>query len=144
MVVKSSLDQAHGREEYILNDIEEPAGFDIASEYFKPSAYTLSHFLSAVARGAGLTDRNGETAMQGTVGAGGELSRGEVAESIEFCARVIKKVVKIINGDDIMLKVSRLNRVASFSEAFPTDVIDGMAPNMGRGELGLVPVAVRN
>lgn len=40
MIVKSSLDQVHGCDEYILNDIEEPAGFDIAFEYFKPSAYS--------------------------------------------------------------------------------------------------------
>jgi hypothetical protein len=42
------------------------------------------------------------------------------------------------DGDDIMLKVARLNRVISFSEDFTTDVINGMAPNMCRGALGLV------
>ncbi|KAL4764122.1 NAD(P)/FAD-dependent oxidoreductase [Aspergillus foveolatus] len=139
MVVKSSLDQVHGCDEYILNDIEEPAGFDIAFEYFKPI-------------------------IQGTVDAGGKLSRAEVARSVKFCARVIKKVEVEYqadsrghagsgfhlnehgsenNGDDIMLKVARLNRVVSFSEDFTTDVIDGMVPNMCRGALGLVPVTVR-
>ncbi|KAL4989913.1 hypothetical protein BDW68DRAFT_195322 [Aspergillus falconensis] len=93
MSVKSLLDQVHGRDEYILNYIEEPAGFNIACKYPKPT-------------------------IQGTQG-------GEN------------------NGDDIMLKVARLERVVSFSEAFPTDVIDGMAPKMRRGELGLIPVAVR-
>ncbi|KAL4734877.1 hypothetical protein BDV11DRAFT_212446 [Aspergillus similis] len=140
MIVKSSLDQVHGRDEYILNEIEESAGFDFAFEYFKPI-------------------------IQGTVDAGGKLSRAEVAKSVEFCARVIKKVEGEYqadsrghagsgfhlnergggnNGDDILLKVARLNRVVSFSEDFTTDVIDGMAPNMCRGQLGLVPIAVRN
>lgn len=41
------------------------------------------------------------------------------------------------NGDDIMLKVARLNRVVSFSEDFTTDVIDGMARICAVVRLGL-------
>ncbi|CBF85839.1 hypothetical protein AN1926.2 [Aspergillus nidulans FGSC A4] len=102
MIVKSSLDQVHGCDEYILNDMEEPAGFDIAFKYVKPSRHTRTRRL-----GLSLNEHDGAN-----------------------------------NGDDILLKVARLNRVVSFSEDFTTDVIDGMAPNMCRGALGLVPIAV--
>ncbi|KAL5046904.1 hypothetical protein BDW71DRAFT_214413 [Aspergillus fruticulosus] len=109
MSVKSLLDQVHGRDEYILNYIEEPAGFNIACKYPKPSRREISGRLT------------------GHAGSGFHLDK-QGGEN---------------NGDDIMLKVARLERVVSFSEVFPTDVIDGMAPKMRRGELGLIPVAVR-
>ncbi|RDW81146.1 NAD(P)/FAD-dependent oxidoreductase [Aspergillus mulundensis] len=149
MIVKSSLDQVHGRDEHILNDIEEPEGFDIAFEHFKPR----------------LTEDNGKPVIQGTVDAGGKLSTADIAKSVDFCVRVLKKAEGEYqadsrghagsgfhldkdgaenDGDDIMIKVARLNRVVSFSEDFTADVINGMAPNMCRGELGLVPVALRD
>lgn len=40
LVVTSSLEQIHGREENILNDLNEP-GFDKAFEHFKPSIFSL-------------------------------------------------------------------------------------------------------
>ena len=46
LVVTSSLEQIHGREENILNDLNEP-GFDKAFDHFKPGMFS---FTSAVVR----------------------------------------------------------------------------------------------
>ena len=46
LVVTSSLEQIYGREEHILNDLDEP-GFDKAFDHFKPSTYSSQSAISS-------------------------------------------------------------------------------------------------
>ncbi|KAL4909005.1 hypothetical protein BDW74DRAFT_187432 [Aspergillus multicolor] len=127
MIVKCSLDQVHGRDEHILNEIEEPERFDIAFEYFKPK-------------------RNGKTIIQRTVDSGGKLSRADVVKSVDFCVRVLRKAEGEYWADSRGHAGSgfHLDKHGAQTNDFTANVISGMAPNMRRGELGLVPVAVRS
>ncbi|KAJ5834675.1 FAD/NAD(P)-binding domain-containing protein [Penicillium robsamsonii] len=140
LVVTSSLEQIYGREQNILNDIDEP-GFDNAFDHFKP-------------------------VIQGTVEVGGRLTKEEVARSVDFCTKVIAKVEEggclstlaleednrgselgaaapagASRTDDrvnaAIMKIVRIHRVLDLKN-FSADVINGMAPSMDRGHLGLV------
>ncbi|RAH58483.1 hypothetical protein BO85DRAFT_487208 [Aspergillus piperis CBS 112811] len=66
LVVRSAMEQIHSREKAVLNGLEE-ANFDVAFDRSRPI-------------------------IQGTVDAGGTLTREEVDRSVEFCTRVIRKV----------------------------------------------------
>ncbi|KAJ5369519.1 FAD/NAD(P)-binding domain-containing protein [Penicillium cosmopolitanum] len=140
LVVTGSLEQIYGREQNILNDINEP-GFDNAFDHFKP-------------------------VIQGTVEISGRLTKEEVARSVEFCTRVIAKVEEggclstlaldeNLPGSELgaaapagatrtddrvdaaMMKIVRIHRVLDLQN-FSADVVNGMAPSMDRGHLGLV------
>ncbi|TRX90429.1 hypothetical protein FHL15_008598 [Xylaria flabelliformis] len=139
LVVTGSLDQIYGREEHILSPMEDP-GFDDAFEHFKPI-------------------------IQGIIEAGGNLTRHEISKSVGFCTSVISKVDggclsdldvdkegqrgaavtvhgkgngKVVDErvDATIMKIVRIHRVQNL-DLFAQDVINGMAPNMRRGELGL-------
>ncbi|KAI3336416.1 FAD/NAD(P)-binding domain-containing protein [Xylariaceae sp. AK1471] len=139
LVVTSSLEQIYGREDHILSDINDP-GFDDAFEHFKP-------------------------VIQGTIEAGGNFSREEIAQSVNFCTNVISKIEsgclansaydeKGVRGaaapagedrkddrvDSTIMKIVRIHRVLDL-DLFAQDVINGMAPNMKRSQLGLVSAA---
>lgn len=104
--------------------------------------------------------------IQGTVEAGGKLTKEEIARSVDFCTSVIAKVE---NGgclstldlqenkpggdaqvaaqahpvredprvDAAIMRIVRIHRVLDLDN-FAVDVINGMAPSMNRGQLGLV------
>ncbi|KAI1185721.1 hypothetical protein F5B17DRAFT_445476 [Nemania serpens] len=135
LVVTSSLDQIYGREDHILSEMDDP-GFDDAFEHFKP-------------------------VIQGIIEAGGNLTRQEIAESVNFCTNIIAKVdggclseldidkeghrgaaVRVHGNstdsrvDATIMKIVRIHRVQNL-DLFAQDVINGMAPNMERGQLGL-------
>ncbi|RAK94351.1 radH flavin-dependent halogenase [Aspergillus costaricaensis CBS 115574] len=100
--------------------------------------------------------------IQGTVDAGGKLTQAEVDRSVEFCTRVIRKVEsgclanldssqaaeftargaaatysESSQCDEVMMKVVRMNRILDLN-SFTVDIVNGMAPNIERGTLGLV------
>ncbi|TGJ86279.1 hypothetical protein E0Z10_g2483 [Xylaria hypoxylon] len=135
LVVTSSLDQIYGREDHILSPMNDP-GFDDAFEHFKP-------------------------VIQGTIEAGGNFSRQEIAKTVDFCTNIISKVeggclsnfdydkdgergaAVTMHGkggdgraDATIMKIVRIHRVQNL-DLFAQDVINGMAPNMQRGQLGL-------
>ncbi|KAF2970807.1 hypothetical protein GQX73_g2832 [Xylaria multiplex] len=135
LVVTSSLDQIYGREDHILSPMEDP-GFDDAFDHFKP-------------------------VIQGIVEAGGNLSRQEIAKTVNFCTNIISKVdggclsdldydkngargaAVTMHGkggdgraDETIMKIVRMHRVQNL-DLFAQDIINGMAPNMQRGQLGL-------
>ncbi|GAW21128.1 hypothetical protein ANO14919_106450 [Xylariales sp. No.14919] len=143
LVVTGSLDQIYRREEHILSPMEDP-GFDDAFEHFKP-------------------------VIQGIIEAGGNLSRDEISKSVNFCTSVISKVdggclsdldvdkekkrgaaVTVLGkgsgkvaGDRVdatIMKIVRIHRIQNL-DLFARDVINGMAPIMERGNLGLQLVA---
>lgn len=154
LVVTSSLEQIYGKEENILNDLDEP-GFNKAFEHFKPSAFCL---LICSINAPKLMYR---TVIQGTTEAGGKLTKEEIARSVDFCTKVIAKVENVKNPssfdetkpggaraaiapagesdvcNEAIRKILRTNRVMDL-DTFKADVINGMAPNMERGHLGLV------
>ncbi|KJZ71898.1 hypothetical protein HIM_08743 [Hirsutella minnesotensis 3608] len=136
LVVTSSLKQIHGRDKDILNDLDEP-GFDTAFEHFKPI-------------------------IQGTVEAGGKLTKAQIAQSVEFCTSFIAKVdsgclsdftlsenapggkrgaAAPAAADDVcdamMMKIVRMNRVLDLDN-FAADMINGMTSRIKRGHLGLI------
>jgi hypothetical protein len=104
--------------------------------------------------------------IQGTVEISGRLTKEEVARSVEFCTRVIAKVEEggclstlaldeNLPGSELgaaapagatrtddrvdaaMMKIVRIHRVLDLQN-FSADVVNGMAPSMDRGHLGLV------
>lgn len=101
--------------------------------------------------------------IQGTIEAGGNLTKEEIARSVNFCTNVIAKVengsitssldetkpggergaAAPAGGDDVcdaaIMKIVRVHRVLDLDN-FKADVINGMAPSMERGHLGLVMV----
>ena len=102
--------------------------------------------------------------IQGTIEAGGKLTKAEIAQSINFCSNVIAKVESSsrsnatcddtnpvddrgaaapAGGDErcdaAIMGIVRTNRVLDLDD-FAGDVINGMAPNMERDHLGLVMV----
>ncbi|KAJ5153824.1 FAD/NAD(P)-binding domain-containing protein, partial [Penicillium coprophilum] len=140
LVVTSSLEQIYGREQNILNDIDEP-GFDNAFDHFKP-------------------------VIQGTVEISGRFTKEEVAQSVDFCTKLIAKVEesgclstlgveKNEPGSELgaaapagasrtddrvdaaIMKIVQIHRVLDLKN-FSADVINGMAPSMDRGHFGLV------
>ncbi|PYH94121.1 FAD/NAD(P)-binding domain-containing protein [Aspergillus ellipticus CBS 707.79] len=138
LVVSSSMKQIHGREQNLLNDLDEP-GMDRAFEHFKPI-------------------------IQGTVDTGGKMTKSDLQKSIEFCTAVIEKVEggcfkdRVLSDDkpgaergaaadveedkqcdETLMKLVRMNRVLDIDN-FKVDVVNGMAPNVKRGSLGLVRV----
>ncbi|KAI5456848.1 hypothetical protein BGZ63DRAFT_365921 [Mariannaea sp. PMI_226] len=140
LVVTSSLEQIYRREQNILNNLDE-LGFDNAFEHFKPI-------------------------IQGTIDAGGELTGEEIAKSVNFCTSVISKVQSGClssltldekhpggergaaapagasdQGDAAIMKMVRLHRILDL-DSFAADVINGMAPKLKRGFLGLAMVTV--
>lgn len=101
--------------------------------------------------------------IQGTVEAGGKLTKEQLAQSIDFCTTVLAKVENngsnTSNSDEMMkpkggergaaapaagddacdtaiMKIVRTHRVLDLDH-FKTDVINGMKPIMERGRLGL-------
>ncbi|OJJ68851.1 hypothetical protein ASPBRDRAFT_132455 [Aspergillus brasiliensis CBS 101740] len=139
LVVRSTMEQIHGKEKAVLNGLDE-TNFDVAFDHFRPI-------------------------IQGTVDAGGKLTKEEVDRSVEFCTRVIRKVesgclANLDNSeagtftsrgaagtysgssqcDEVMMKMVRMNRILDLN-SFTADVVNGMAPNMERGTLGLARVA---
>lgn len=136
LVVRSAMEQIHGREKAVLNGLDE-ATFNVAFDHFRPI-------------------------IQGTVDAGGKLTQAEVDRSVEFCTRVIRKVESgclanldssqaaefTARGaaatysesnqcDEVMMKMVRMNRILDLN-SFTVDIVNGMAPNIERGTLGLV------
>ncbi|PWY66753.1 FAD/NAD(P)-binding domain-containing protein [Aspergillus heteromorphus CBS 117.55] len=134
LVVTSALEQIYGRDRHILNELEE-MDFGRAFAHFRPI-------------------------IQGTIDAGGKLSRSKAAQSVDFCVQVLQKVLAstaengatrkgepdtgalgLIRPDDRsrepVRKIMQMHRVLDLSH-FTTDVIDGMASNVQRGDLGLV------
>ncbi|KAJ5504743.1 FAD/NAD(P)-binding domain-containing protein [Penicillium fimorum] len=140
LVVTCSLEHIYGREQNIVNDIDEP-GFDNAFDHVKPI-------------------------IQGTVEVGGRLTKEEVARSVDFCTKVIVKVEeggclstlaleKDKPGSELgaaalagasrtddrvnaaIIKIVRIHRVLDLKN-FSVNVINGMAPSMDRGHLGLI------
>ncbi|XRM44975.1 hypothetical protein ABZX51_008076 [Aspergillus tubingensis] len=136
LVVRSAMEQIHGREEAVLNGLDE-ANFNVVFDHFRPI-------------------------IQGTVDAGGKLTQAEVDRSVEFCTRVIRKVEsgclanldssqaaeftargaaatysESSQCDEIMMKMVRMNRILDLNN-FTVDIVNGMAPNIERGTLGLV------
>jgi hypothetical protein len=104
--------------------------------------------------------------IQGTVEVSGRLTKEEVARSVDFCTKVIAKVEEggclstlaldenkpgsevgaaapagTTRTDDrvdaAIMKIVRIHRVLDLQN-FSADVINGMAPSMDRGHLGLV------
>ena len=99
--------------------------------------------------------------IQGTIEAGGKLTKSEIARSVDFCTSVIEKVesgclsdLALENKpgaergaapppgaddrcDATIMKIVRTNRVLDLDH-FAVDVVNGMAPSMKRGHLGLV------
>jgi hypothetical protein len=100
--------------------------------------------------------------------AGGKLSREEIDRSVNFCTNVISKIEngslstlpqvdldddkpggergaaapagaarKDERVDQAIMKIVKIHRVLDL-DSFAADVIDGMAPKMTRGGLGLV------
>lgn len=105
------------------------------------------------------------TVIQGTIEAGGKLTKVEIAQSVNFCTSVIAKVESgcLSNSaldenkpggergaaapagadercDATIMKIVRTHRVLDLDN-FAADVINGMAPNMKRDHLGLVMAA---
>jgi hypothetical protein len=102
--------------------------------------------------------------IQGTVDAGGNLTKEEIGQSIDFCTNVIAKIDKgclstlavddkephIERGaaapagaartdervDTTIMKIVRIHRVLDL-KTFTADVVNGMVPIMTRGKLGL-------
>ncbi|CAI7637180.1 unnamed protein product [Penicillium glandicola] len=125
LVVTSAYAQITGQERPVLNEYEE-ANFDRAFSFFRPI-------------------------IQGTVEIGGEkLSPEDVAESVEFCMRVIRKVdgttEKAPNGKSLCedehgeLTCDRIKKAELKSDLnkFRVDVVNGMTVNLQRGALGLI------
>lgn len=162
LVVTSSLEQIYGREQHILNDLDEP-GFDNAFDHFKPGTPLDVSFLCIYSVASVLTHPT-YIVIQGTVDAGGNLTKEEIARSVDFCTNVI---AKIDNGclstldveknepsdgrgaaapagatrsdervDTAIMKIVRIHRVLDL-ETFSADVVNGMVPIMSRGQLGL-------
>ncbi|KAJ5643189.1 FAD/NAD(P)-binding domain-containing protein [Penicillium longicatenatum] len=126
LAVGSSYNQMMGKERPVLSEIDEH-NFDRAFDIFRPI-------------------------IQGTVEIGGKLSQQELAESVKFCIHVIQKMdetkeshVKVdldrptIGRSPVMAKIITANGTQS-PEAFQSDVIDGMAADVSRSNLGLVHV----
>ncbi|CAI7598924.1 unnamed protein product [Penicillium pancosmium] len=136
LVVRSAIEQIHGKDKAVLNRLDE-SNFDEAFDHFRPI-------------------------IQGTVDAGGRLSQAEVDRSVEFCTRVIQKVDSgcLANMDssstadftargaaatysdsrhcdEVMMKMVRMNRILDL-HSFTADPVNGMMPNVERGTLGLV------
>ncbi|KAJ5772543.1 FAD/NAD(P)-binding domain-containing protein [Penicillium odoratum] len=136
LVVRSAMEQIHGKEKAVLNGLNEN-NFNAAFDHFRPI-------------------------IQGTVDAGGKLPKAEVDKSVEFCTKVIHKVesgcladldstpgakftargaAATFSGssqcDEVMMKMVRMNRILDLN-SFKADIVNGMAPNMERGTLGLV------
>ncbi|GLB06602.1 hypothetical protein AtubIFM57258_001912 [Aspergillus tubingensis] len=136
LVVRSAMEQIHGREKAVLKGLDE-ANFNVAFDHFRPI-------------------------IQGTVDAGGKLTQAEVDRSVEFCTRVIRKVEsgclanldssqaaeftargaaatysESSQCDEVMMKMVRMNRILDLN-SFTVDIVNGMAPNIERGTLGLV------
>jgi hypothetical protein len=107
--------------------------------------------------------------IQGTVDAGGNLTKEEIARSVDFCTDVIAKVDKGCLStlaaekeepgnergaaapagaartdervDTTIMKIVRMHRVLDL-ETFSADVINGMVPIVSRGKLGLSAAAL--
>ncbi|KAL4798680.1 hypothetical protein BDV19DRAFT_396564 [Aspergillus venezuelensis] len=136
-VVRSAMEQIHGKEKAVLNELDE-INFDVAFVHFRPI-------------------------IQGTIDAGGKLSKEELDRSVEFCTKVIQKVEsgcladldttqaegkwaargaaatfsESSQCDEVMMKMVCMNRILDLN-SFKVDVVNGMAPVMERGTLGLV------
>ena len=106
-----------------------------------------------------------EIVIQGTIEAGGKLTKEEIARSVDFCTSVIDKVESgclsdmaleenkpgaergaaappgaIDVSDATIMKIVRTHRVMDLDH-FAGDVVNGMAPSMERGHLGLLATA---
>ncbi|GKZ25840.1 hypothetical protein AbraIFM66951_002841 [Aspergillus brasiliensis] len=128
LVVTSAYAQIRGQERPVLNELDE-ANFDRAFSFFRPI-------------------------IQGTVEAGGEqLSREELADSVEFCMRVIQKVDGTMdksqnnkgmceeNHGELTCDRIKKAELKSDLNKFGVDVVNGMTVNLQRGALGLVKLA---
>ncbi|KAJ5888978.1 hypothetical protein N7495_009019 [Penicillium taxi] len=126
LVVTSAYAQITGQERAVLNDYDE-ANFDRAFRFFRPI-------------------------IQGTVEIGGEkLSQEDVATSVDFCMKVIRKVNGTMNTapDGIELKedeqgewtcdrIKKEEMKLDPVHKFAVDVVNGMTVNLQQGVLGLV------
>ncbi|KAJ6131261.1 hypothetical protein N7523_001721 [Penicillium sp. IBT 18751x] len=128
LVVTSAYAQITGQERPVLNEYDEE-NFDRAFSFFRPI-------------------------IQGTVEiGGGKLSPEDVADSVEFCMRVIRKVDGTTNtapnGQELYedengeLTCDRIKKAELKSDLnkFRVDVVNGMTVNLQHGALGLVKVA---
>jgi hypothetical protein len=91
--------------------------------------------------------------IQGTVDIGGEkLSSQDVADSVEFCMRVIRKVdgtTDMATGKTLCedergeLTCDRIKKAELKSDLnkFRVDIVNGMTVNLQQGALGLVRAA---
>ncbi|KAJ5775866.1 uncharacterized protein N7511_000877 [Penicillium nucicola] len=129
LVVTSAYAQITGLENPILNEYDEE-NFDRAFSFFRPI-------------------------IQGTVEVGGEkLSAEDVADSVEFCMRVIRKVDGTMKptsngkelGEDELgeLTCDRIKKAELKSDLnkFSVDVVHGMTVNLQQGALGLMQAAL--
>ncbi|KAJ5885888.1 hypothetical protein N7504_011724 [Penicillium tannophilum] len=125
LVVTSAYAQITGQERPVLNECDEE-NFDRAFSFFRPI-------------------------IQGTVDVGGgKLSAKDVADSVEFCMRVIRKVDgtnnMVSNGEQLCedergeLTCDRIKKeeLKSDLNKFRVDVVNGMVVNLEQGALGLV------
>ncbi|KAL4891559.1 hypothetical protein BDV59DRAFT_194256 [Aspergillus ambiguus] len=137
LVVTSALRQIHGTDKHVLNELGED-NFSRAFDHFRPI-------------------------IQGSVDVEGKLSRTEADKSVEFCLGVLQKADQFgtpaleaakrmgiashgfassvgleEEGGDTLKKIVQMSRGADSVDQFSTDVINGMAPNINRGMLGLV------
>ncbi|KAJ5741970.1 hypothetical protein N7533_011379 [Penicillium manginii] len=128
LVVTSAYAQITGLESPVLNEYDEE-NFDRAFSFFRPI-------------------------IQGTVEVGGEkLSTEEVADSVEFCMRVIRKVDGTMNmftdkeklGKDKLgeLTCDRIKKeeLKLDLNKFRDDIVQGMTVNLQQGALGLIQAA---
>ncbi|KAJ5137809.1 hypothetical protein N7526_004042 [Penicillium atrosanguineum] len=128
LVVTSAYAQITGQERPVLNEYDEE-NFDRAFSFFRPI-------------------------IQGTVEiGGGKLSPEDVADSVEFCMRVIRKVDCTTNTDPNGKKPSedengeltcdRIKKAELKSDInkFRVDIVNGMTVNLQQGALGLVKMA---
>ncbi|GES60553.1 hypothetical protein ATETN484_0005001200 [Aspergillus terreus] len=129
----------HGTEEHVLNELGE-SDFSRAFEHFKPI-------------------------IQGHVDLEGKLNQEEINRAVEFCLHVLQKAdqlggqalesareLGIVHkgfaggvgnekvGGETLKKIVHMARGGNSVDEFRTDVINGMAPNISRGRLGLVKV----
>ncbi|EAU36062.1 conserved hypothetical protein [Aspergillus terreus NIH2624] len=139
LIVTSALRQIYGTEEHVLNELGE-SDFTRAFENFKPI-------------------------IQGHVDLEGKLNQEEIDRAVEFCVHVLQKadqfggpalesarelgivhkgfaggVGKEKVGGETLKKIVHMARGGNSVDEFRTDVINGMAPNISRGRLGLVKV----
>lgn len=150
LVVTSAYAQITGQERPVLNEYDE-ANFDRAFSFFRPSKspsifhpFPPSYFDT---RGADLC----WPVIQGTVEiGGGKLSRQDVADSVNFCMQVIRKVDgttnMAANGKELWedehgeLTCDRIKKAELKSDLnkFRVDIVNGMTVNLQQGALGLV------